>query len=127
MRKYAINNEGKKSIYPAWIRVGRYFDGAGLLVKSGLIDLGLVDELLREPLVASWEAMRPWAIENRKRTKNEAIWRNFEYLYNEVKKTMPDTLTHEEMIRVGHMYIVGTKIGDDLDVDVQPQMELVSR
>ncbi len=104
-RKYVFKDGLKASIYPAWIRVGRYFDGAGILVRSGLIDSGLANELFRELVIQSWESMRLWVYENRKRTRNDTIWRNFEYLYCEVKKSLPDAMTHDEMIKAGHVFL----------------------
>jgi len=99
-KKY-FYKEGEESLFPSWIRVGRFFDGAGILVKKRLIDIELANELLRELVIQSWEAMKLWVYESRRGTKNEAIWRNFEYLYEEVKKTQPDMITHDEMIKAG--------------------------
>ena len=70
--------------HASWLRVGRFFDGVGILLKKNLIDVNLVTELLREPIVYSWEKMRPWVIEARQ-VYNPEIWENFEYLYGEVR------------------------------------------
>jgi hypothetical protein len=103
-KKYFFRDDWKRSIFPSWIRVGRYFDGAGILVKKKLIDVDLANELLRELVIQSWEAMKLWVVENRKGTKNEAVWRNFEYLYDEVKKTQPDMISRDELIRAGRSF-----------------------
>ncbi len=99
--KRYFNKEGEASLFPAWIRVGRFFDGAGILVKKRLIDVELANELLRELVIQSWEAMKLWVYDSRKGTKNEAVWRNFEYLYEEVKKTQPDMITRDEILQAG--------------------------
>lgn len=93
--------EGKDSLFPSWIRVGRFFDGTGILVRKSLIDIDLANELLRELVIQSWEAMKLWVYDSRKGTKNDAVWRNFEYLYEEVKKTQPDMITRDEILQAG--------------------------
>jgi len=77
--------------------VGRFFDGAGILVKKKLIDVDLVTELLREIVIYSWEKMQTWVVEVRQMIENPEVWENFEYLYDEVRKRTQQ-LSHEEMM-----------------------------
>ena len=70
------------SKYSSWSRVGRYFDGVGILLKKELIDPNLVTDLLREIIIVSWEAMSKWVYEVREMMNTPDIWENFEYLYN---------------------------------------------
>lgn len=93
--KYGALND--ISAYASWARVGRFFDGAGILVKKKLIDVDLVTELLREIVIYSWEKMQTWVVEVRQMIENPEVWENFEYLYDEVRKRTQQ-LSHEEMM-----------------------------
>jgi len=94
-RKYGIYTN--LPAYTAWARIGRYFDGAGILVKQGLIDMNLVSQLLREPVIYAWENMRKWVYANREAMRTPEVWANFEYLYDEVRKRHPDTASYDEV------------------------------
>ncbi len=83
--------------YSTWARIGRFLDGAGILVKKNLIDMNLVDELLREPILYSWENMKKWVYEIREEMKTPEVWANFEYLYNEVRKRHPKTTSFDDL------------------------------
>jgi hypothetical protein len=83
--------------YSTWARVGRFLDGAGILVKKNLIDMNLVNELLREPILYSWENMRTWVYEIREEMKTPDVWANFEYLYDEVRKRHPQTTSFDDI------------------------------
>ena len=92
------------SKYSSWARVGRFFDGVGILVRKNLIDANLVTELLREIVINSWESMRIWVYEIRELMNTPEVWENFEYLYNEVKNRHPSTTTlDEQLLRVKDM------------------------
>ena len=62
-----------------------YFNGLGLLVRKGLIDIDTVYDLLATWIVVVWEKYIPIMQAQRDR-RNRPIWGEFEYLYNEVKK-----------------------------------------
>ena len=62
-----------------------YFNGLGLLVRKGLIDVDTVYELLSAFIVEVWEKHLPIMLAQRD-YYNRPIWGEFEYLYNEVKK-----------------------------------------
>ena len=97
-RKYGVytNLPG----YTAWARVGRFFDGAGILVKKELIDMNLVSELLREPVIYAWENMRKWVIETRELMDTPEVWANFEYLYDEIRKIHPQTKDKDDVLSI---------------------------
>jgi len=98
------------SSYSSWVRVGRFFDGVGILVKKELIDAYLVTELLRELVINSWESMRAWVTEIREIMGTPEVWENFEYLYGEVRKRHPDMITLDDtMIKLKEM--VGSEQG----------------
>lgn len=75
--------------YASWARVGRFFDGVGILVRKGLIDPSLVTELMREVIIYNWERVRPWVNEQRSIGSNPHVWENYEYLYGEIRKRTP--------------------------------------
>jgi len=64
-----------------------YFDGIGVLLKKDLVDLEMVKELLFTMIVKTWEKLGPVIIEARKiDVARSELYKNFEYLYNEVTK-----------------------------------------
>ena len=87
MKKYGPKTN--IAAYSSWIRVGRFFDGAGILVKKNLIDINLIIDMMREVIVYSWDKMEPWVIEQRKMLRHPQLWENFEYLASEVSKRYP--------------------------------------
>jgi hypothetical protein len=71
--------------FASWTSVAAFFQGLGVLVRKGLIEIGLVHDFLGSVIIDSWEVMSPAFIESRERYKIN-LWDEFEYLYNEVKK-----------------------------------------
>jgi len=67
--------------------VGAFFEGIGVLVHRGLIDVDLVGELLSRHIVFFWDKIKPISLEMRRRLEVPVdVW--LEYLYNEVKPVM---------------------------------------
>lgn len=62
------------------------FNALGLLLQKGLIDTGLVDEVLPNQVPDMWEKMKPLIESARKQSENPRLGFAFEYLYNEMKK-----------------------------------------
>ena len=87
MKKYGPKTN--IAAYSSWIRVGRFFDGAGILVKKNLIDINLIIDLMREVIAYSWDKMEPWLMEERKMLGHPQLWENFEFLASEVRKRFP--------------------------------------
>jgi len=82
MRKlHPINNPEERRV---WFSVGLFFNGVGVLVKRKLIDITLVDELLGNMIMMTWEKMGPIEVESRVRLNNPRAFEDFEYLYNEI-------------------------------------------
>ena len=75
--------------YASWIRVGRFLDGAGLLVRKNLIDVELVIDQMREVIIYAWEAMGPWVREQRLLLSLPELWSNFEFLAVEARRRFP--------------------------------------
>jgi len=80
-------NEVVKKGYRAQLyTIGSFFEGIGVLVKRGLVDFGLVNDLFRESIKLVWEKLKPIA-EDYRRQYNQPLWGiSFEYLYNEAQK-----------------------------------------
>lgn len=71
--------------FASWTSVAAFFQGLGVLVRKGLIDIGLVHDFLGSVITETWEAMSPAFLESRNINKI-ILWPDFEYLYNEIKK-----------------------------------------
>ena len=63
-----------------------FYEGIGVLLHRGLIDISLVDDLFSTNILQIWEKVEPLVKEFRKRRKRPQIWEWFEYLYTEMKK-----------------------------------------
>jgi len=63
-----------------------YFEGLEVLLKQGLININLIDDLLSDRIVWSYEFMDPMRQASRKIRKNPKLYASVEYLYNEMKK-----------------------------------------
>jgi len=70
----------------AFITVARYYEGIGVLVKRKLIDINLVEELMSEYIIRSWDKMRPYFKEARERFNWPNLFEEFENISNELKK-----------------------------------------
>jgi hypothetical protein len=66
--------------------IGWFFEGVGVLLHRGLIDITVVDDLFSSPIKISWEKLRPVAEGERKQFNRPQIWEWWEYLYNEMQK-----------------------------------------
>ena len=82
VKRYSINAEVKA----AFMSVGVFFEGIGVLVKRKLVNMDLVDDLLSSDIVSTWEKMKPVAEGERKKFGRPQIWEWWEYLYNELQK-----------------------------------------
>ena len=64
-----------------------FYEGLGVLVKRGLIDPTMVDDLLSGPIVLFWERrVAPMVDELRERYNNPTSYEWVEYLYKEIKR-----------------------------------------
>jgi hypothetical protein len=66
--------------------IAYFFEGIGVLLHKKLADIDLIDDLMSEQIIVTWEKMKPIVEGYRKQYgfKKDLQW--FEYLYNEVKK-----------------------------------------
>ena len=83
MSKYGadVNPEA----YLMYRKVFGYLEGIGVLVRRGLIDVSLVDDLMSGFVIGFWEKLGPYMVERRRQMDWPQIGEQIEYLYNEVK------------------------------------------
>jgi len=84
--------------YKSMDLLSHYFEGAGVLVKRGLIDSSLVSDLLSEEFIDYWEKFGFMFKEYRRRSNNPKLCENQEYLYDLLKSMYPhDALTTDKV------------------------------
>ena len=66
--------------------LGSYYEGVGVLVKKGLVDPEMVDNLMSGRIIEYWEILSPWVLETRQRTGYYEMSEHLEYLYNVIKE-----------------------------------------
>jgi len=95
LKKYGpVNNP---DAWADWQTVAAYFNGIGVLLKKGFIDISLVEELLVHSVAIAWVRMGPIIKESRNDREtfsqsggtNIGFYHGFEYLYNELLKRDP--------------------------------------
>jgi len=78
--------ESNPDAFATRVSVGSYFDGIGVLVKRGHVDVGMVNDLIGNSIISVWEKFGTEFIDTRTRTSNPYIYTDFEYLYSEIMK-----------------------------------------
>jgi len=64
--------------------IGAYYEGMGVLIKRGLIDPNLVDDLMSTPILMYWRKFEPVIKEARRRSGYPQRAEYQEYLYNQI-------------------------------------------
>jgi len=77
MKKYHPQKDPQA--YASFMRLGRFYEGVGILVEKKLISLDLVLELMSEAILFSWDRLKVYAYGQRELT-NMPIWAHFENL-----------------------------------------------
>jgi len=96
--KYGIDTNPEAWV--KWLSVVSYFHGIGVLLKQGLIDIVLVEELLVNIIFISWLRMGPIVEGFRDNVAGQRFdgltsssrydsYSGFDYLYNELRKREP--------------------------------------
>jgi hypothetical protein len=67
-----------------------FYEGLGVLVKRGLIEPSLIDDLMSAMVVSYWDKMRLFYMEYRVRANNPMAGEWIEYLYGVIKSIMVD-------------------------------------
>ena len=63
-----------------------FFEGLGVFVKKGLVDMEYIDDLFSRRIIQLWEQFEPWIVYRRKVMENPDYVDSFEYLYHELKQ-----------------------------------------
>ena len=63
-----------------------FFEGLGMLVKKQLIDINIVEDLLKQRFIWFFERMTPFIIQTRQGLRDPTMFSNMEYLYHELKQ-----------------------------------------
>ena len=90
MKKY--HPQKNPEAYASFMRLGRFYEGVGILVEKKLISMDLVVELMREAILFSWERLKTYAYGQRELT-HMPIWGPFENLANEVRVRQPKAIS----------------------------------
>ena len=85
--KYQPIQNPEEGTYEA--TVFTFYDGVGVFVRRGLIDIDLVDELLSNSFISLWERFRDIIYSIREFNNSPRMYQNVEYLYNELMKLRP--------------------------------------
>jgi hypothetical protein len=67
--------------------LGNYFEGMGILVYRKLVRTDVIYDFWGDIIQSSWEKIRPLIADMRKDSGDINMFRFWEYLYNEMKKT----------------------------------------
>lgn len=76
---------GDIEAYTGWRMMARFFEGIGVLVKRGLIDVTLVDDLMSGETMRYWEMFKPLIEETRERLNWPQALEWVEYLYDQIR------------------------------------------
>jgi len=68
------------------IQVAIVFEGLGVLLQQGLIDIELVNSLFGPTLVSLWEPIHPMIVGMRQSMKEPFFFSHFEYLYDRLEE-----------------------------------------
>ncbi len=68
------------------LQVGVFFEGIGILLHRGLIDITMAQDLFSESIKLLWEKSESLLKEMVKQRNIPEAWQWFEYLYNELQK-----------------------------------------
>jgi hypothetical protein len=85
--------------YASFMRVGRFYEGVGILVEKKLISMDLVMELMREAILFNWDRLKIYAYGQRDIT-HMPIWAHFENLAKEVKARQPEAASGDKVGKV---------------------------
>jgi len=85
VKKYGAPNS-EEPVPVAIATVLYVFEETGVLLSKKLVDADLIDQLMGESILSTWTNLMPLIEEARIRLNRPRVWKNFEYLYNEMKK-----------------------------------------
>jgi hypothetical protein len=68
----------------------RFFEGLGVLLSEGLVDMRLIALTMATDIITYWEKLKPSILEFRRESNSPRIADQSEYLYNELLKYMKE-------------------------------------
>jgi hypothetical protein len=81
--------------YADFMTIGTFFEGLGILVKRGLLDVTIVEDLLSQRIIWYWEdVLKPLRGGIRQVTKDPNEWEHIEYLYHTIKQHVQETMVN---------------------------------
>jgi len=87
----------------AWAKVqslAQYFEGIGVFVDEGSIDIGCPTRLIGNQSISTWDKLKDVIMGQRQRELNPSIYGSFERLYYAIKKYQQDGPPHQDDVRV---------------------------
>lgn len=88
LEKYGL--ETNPEAYAMRGSFGAYFEGMGVLVKRGLIDVTIADDLISGVIMRFWEKFGPIYLVLRERLNYPQFAEWIEYLYNQVEQLVEE-------------------------------------
>ena len=85
-QKYYGAEGSLREDYESYVTVANYFEGVGMLVKRGLLDISFVENLLSTHIVQFWSKFGSHMMETRENWKRPRMWEWVEFLYRELEK-----------------------------------------
>jgi hypothetical protein len=90
--------ENNPDAWNIWESVAAFYNGVGVLLRNGLIDIKLVDDLLYNVVQRDWPRMGPIIVEWRKylrarygeRERKHDNWGGFDYLHEELERYLKE-------------------------------------
>jgi len=84
-RKYYDQDSGSgREAYESSLAISHYFEGIGMLVQQGLLDISFVESLMASHVIRLWTKMEPVVMERRKNIMRFGVFEHLEYLYREL-------------------------------------------
>jgi hypothetical protein len=84
--KYQTANPTELETAQQIMYIFNFFEGLGVYVRDGLIDVRLVALTMTAPIVMTWEKYAPMMMHTRERLNQPRFWSEFEYLYDKVQR-----------------------------------------
>ena len=81
---------GELSTRLPYTQTSYFFEGVGVLVEEGLIDIDLVAKLMAGDISGHWRRFGPYVLERREIVGHPEYMEYVEYLFNEVVKVKPE-------------------------------------
>ena len=80
----------KPEFYEAFLFINGFFEGIGVLVKEGMLDIRWIALLIASWTTEYWEKIREAIIEHKKITGAKRLLSEYEYLYNKLMNYMEE-------------------------------------